>query len=393
LWAARRLPALPRHRLSRRAATDVVVVGAGISGAMVADALSEAGLAVLVVDRRPPFAGSTAASTALLQYEIDTPLTHLAARLGERRAIRVWRRSKLALDALRERVRRLALDADCTTHDSLYLDGDLLGRRALAAEGEARRRAGFEVSHVGEAELRRRAGIVGRTALVGHGALAADPRRLAHGFLAAALARGARLASPVEVVAVDAAASRVRAHLAGGAWITARWLVFATGYELARRVPRRGHWIASTWAFATRPQRRPPWPGREFIWEAADPYLYLRVGPGHRVICGGADEPFADAASRDALLPAKVAVLQRKLRALMPDLDVEAEFAWCGSFGGSATGTPTIGAVPGLPHCFAVLGYGGNGITFSALAAQLVRTAILGGRDPDADLFAFRRRR
>ena len=72
---------------------------------------------------------------------------------------------------------------------------------------------------------------------------------------------------------------------------------------------------------------------------------------------------------------------------------LRAEFAWCGSFGGSATGTPTIGPVPGLPHCYAVLGYGGNGITFAALAAQLLRADVEGAPDPDADLFAFRRRR
>jgi glycine/D-amino acid oxidase-like deaminating enzyme len=64
-------------------------------------------------------------------------------------------------------------------------------------------------------------------------------------------------------------------------------------------------------------------------------------------------------------------------------------YAWCGSFGSSATGTPSIGAVPGMARCFAVLGFGGNGITFSAMASQM----ILGCPDPDRDLFAFTTRR
>jgi glycine/D-amino acid oxidase-like deaminating enzyme len=50
---------------------------------------------------------------------------------------------------------------------------------------------------------------------------------------------------------------------------------------------------------------------------------------------------------------------------------------------------PTIGAIPALPRCFAVLGYGGNGITFSALAAQLIAKAIFGEADEDQALFAF----
>lgn len=34
------------------------------------------------------------------------------------------------------------------------------------------------------------------------------------------------------------------------------------------------------------------------------------------------------------------------------------------------------------------MGYGGNGITFSAIAAQIIQRAILRLPDPDADLFA-----
>ena len=47
------------------------------------------------------------------------------------------------------------------------------------------------------------------------------------------------------------------------------------------------------------------------------------------------------------------------------------------------------GAVPGMAPCFAVLGFGGNGITLSALAAQMIRAELLRLPDPDRDLFAF----
>lgn len=393
VWEGRRLPALPGGPLGRRRTADVLVVGAGISGAMVADALSEAGCRVLIVDRRRPLAGSTSASTALLQYDLDLPLVHLGRRIGQERAVRVWRRSKLALDALRERVRRLAIDADCVERDSLYLDGDVLGPAELREEAAARRRAGFEVSFVPPRDVAGEYGIRGRSGLLSRGNLAADPRRLAHGFLRAAVARGATVAWPVQVVSVHPRGRGVRAETAGGQTIEARHLVFATGYELPKGVPSAGHAIVSTFAIATRPQPRRLWPGSCFIWEASDPYLYVRVGPEGRVLCGGEDAPFADSASRDALLPAKTKALERKLRALLPGIDSRAVDAWCGSFGASVTGTPSIGAVPGMPNCYAVLGYGGNGITFSALAAQVLRSRILGTTDPDADLFAFRRRR
>lgn len=43
---------------------------------------------VAVLDRRPPLMGSTLASTALLQWEIDLPLTALTKRTGPTKARR-----------------------------------------------------------------------------------------------------------------------------------------------------------------------------------------------------------------------------------------------------------------------------------------------------------------
>jgi glycine/D-amino acid oxidase-like deaminating enzyme len=52
---------------------------------------------------------------------------------------------------------------------------------------------------------------------------------------------------------------------------------------------------------------------------------------------------------------------------------------------------PSIGLIPGMRNCWAVLGYGGNGITYSRIAAEVIRTSLLGHVDPDADLYRFRR--
>jgi len=383
------MPALRKMPLRRDCATDVLVVGAGISGAMVAESLADAGLRVMIVDKGKPLAGSTSASTALLQYELDVPLSLLARRIGRDRAQRVWRRSRLALDALRQRTERLHIDAQCETRASLYLEGDRLNADGLEEEASARRRAGFEVQMLSRRQVKQRYGIVRRAALLSFGNISADPRRLAAGYLQRAMDNGATLLTPAKVVRVEPGKRRVLAEFEHGPVVTARQLVFATGYEIPKNVPANGHSIASTWAMATRPQRG--WPTSCLIWEASDPYLYMRMTPEGRVICGGEDEDFTDEQQRDALLPQKTAALSRKLGRLMPGLDTRPEYAWAGSFGGSPTGTPTIGAVPRMPGCYAVMGYGGNGITFSMVAAQVLRGLISGDGDADADLFSFRR--
>ena len=86
------------------------------------------------------------------------------------------------------------------------------------------------------------------------------------------------------------------------------------------------------------------------------------------------------------------AALLAKAGARCPGLgDVEPEFAWSGVFGETEDSLPMIGRVPGRPNCLAAFGYGGNGITFSALAAQLLETELEGRPDPDAALYALDR--
>jgi FAD dependent oxidoreductase len=109
IWESERTAGIPHAPLSRDIESDVLVIGAGITGATIADALTATGLKVAVVDKRGPAKGSTTASTALLQYEIDTPLTKLSRKIGKIDAIRAWRRSRLAVDALATRVAELGV--------------------------------------------------------------------------------------------------------------------------------------------------------------------------------------------------------------------------------------------------------------------------------------------
>ncbi len=391
LWLAKRLPPIETAPLVRKVQCDVLVVGAGISGAIIAETLTEAGLRVVIADRRRPVTGSTAASTALLQYEIDMPLFQLANSIGRERAERLWRRSKLAVDALRERTERLGIAAGQATRGSLYLDGNVLDAAGLAEEAEARRRAGFEVELLKPAQVRERYGISGRHAIAGFGNYLADPRKLAAGYLRVAITRGARIYTPVDIGSVEPSVNGVVAHSVEGPEIHADQVVFATGYEMLRGIPMKGHQIISTWAIATRPQPRNIWPTASIIWEAAAPYLYIRTTPAGEVVCGGEDEEISDAAERDAKLAAKSRILSEKLGRLLPALDPEPAYAWTGSFGDSKTGTPTIGRVPRMANCYAAMGYGGNGITFSMMAAQMLRGLITGNGDPDSDLVSFTR--
>src|SRR4029453_8679844 len=96
----------------------------------------------------------------------------------------------------------------------------------------------------------------------------------------------------------------------------------------------------STWAFAPPPQPRAIWGSAELIWEASNPYLYIRTTSDGRVVVGGEDEDIDGEAARDALLPTKIEALQKKTKALLPWIDATADFAWAGPFGESEKALP-----------------------------------------------------
>jgi glycine/D-amino acid oxidase-like deaminating enzyme len=390
-WQSRRMPRVATMRLSPATWKPTSVIGAGISGALMAEALS-ATHRIAVVDRRGQ-SWLDAASTALVEQ--DRHAAHGARRQDRPGAgRRAWRRSALAVQALAARTGDLGIAADLRRTDNLYLAGDVARCRRAPERSERAAMPASRRSILDRRTLKHRFGIARAAALLAHDDFALDPRKLTAGYLNVAIGRGARVFTPAEVVEVVTSKSGVMAVTRDGPTIRAAKLVFATGYEMPKWVPQGRHQVISTYVIATRPQPRKLWPEDCMIWEASDPYLYMRSTPDGRVICGGEDEDFADDEKRDALIPGKSATLARKLKRLMPQLDTTPDFAWAGAFGSTATGLPSIGAVPGMPNCYAVLGFGGNGITYSRIAADIISADIAGRptRTPTSTAFRSRAR-
>jgi glycine/D-amino acid oxidase-like deaminating enzyme len=227
-------------------------------------------------------------------------------------------------------------------------------------------------------------------AILSGGSAQANPMQLAAGLFRRALEAGVRIWSPATISGLAADRTGVTLTTDGGDEIACGAAVFCTGYEILKQVPDAGHDIKSTWAFASKPvEAAPDWLADHLIWEGSDPYIYLRLTRDRRIVAGGEDEDFSEKHEDRKLLKAKTDLVAAKIRQLIPDLAFEIEYRWAGAFGESDTGLPFIDAVPGQPNCFAVMGFGGNGITYSKVAAEIVPTLIAGKPDPDADLYRF----
>lgn len=380
-------------RLTSDIRCDVAILGGGITGALVAHHLVEAGLDTVVIDRRDVGWGSTAASTALLQYEIDVSLRDLTDLRGAEAASRAYLACLGAIDTLETIARGCAVDVGFERKKSLYLASKKRDRKVLREEQELRRAIGIRVDYLEEDAIAERFAFRRPAALLSADAAQVDAYAFTHALLGAAVERGLRVHDRTTIIDVDARDDGVTLMSAEQCFVHARKLVFAAGYETRDFLRPKVAELISTFAVASEPMADIPGWGEDrcVIWEHAQPYLYLRTTSDGRVIVGGEDEPFRDPVRRDRLLPKKAERLAERFRTLFPEIDFRVEYSWAGTFGETKDGLAYIGAHDDWPSSYFALGYGGNGITYSVIAAEIIRDALLGRLHPFADLFRFGR--
>lgn len=370
---------------------DVLVVGAGITGALMAWHLAEAGFSTIVLDRRDVAWGSTAASTALLQYEIDTPLRELIPRLGQDHAVRAYHACRDAIGKLHRLTNRLPHPCDFALRKSLYVAPTRKAAAELEEEYELRRKHGFDVEWWSPHTFERHFPFQRPGGILSQDAAQVDPYHLAYALLTQAQSMGLRVHDRTTVEDYDLTRRGVTARTDRGVTVKAKHVVFATGYEAREFLDRKIVDLRSTYALISEPLPAPVWHEECLIWEHADPYLYMRTTADHRIIIGGEDEAFHNPTQRDKLLPAKCRTLQKKFARYFPNLPLEVAFAWTGTFGETKDGLAYIGQVPEYPSASFTLGFGGNGITYSILAAEMIRDKLRGVTSPYEGLFEFGR--
>ncbi|HLL90737.1 MAG TPA: FAD-dependent oxidoreductase, partial [Tepidisphaeraceae bacterium] len=363
------------------------------TGALVAYHLSAAGVSVVVLERRDVCSGSTPASTGLLQYEIDKPLTELAKMLGQSRAARAYGASQASLAAYRQLVAELDDGCGLIARPSVYLACEPDDVDELAAEAAARNEIGIDCELLSAEGLKARVGIDRPAAIWSPAAYEVDPQRLCLSLMRAAIRQGARAFARTQAAAYEASATGVAIATDCGPIVRARRVVFATGYETPEFLGDCRCTLKSTYALTGHPvpDALHAWPHRCLVWESGHPYVYARTTPDGRPMIGGEDEPSADPAARDALIPAKAEALTAKFHQLFPAIPLRPDCCWAGTFAETPDGLPYIGEHPAFPLGLFALGYGGNGITFSLIAARILTDAVLGRANGDAALFGFAR--
>ncbi len=379
--------------LSEDIKADFVIIGGGISGALLGHSLIQKGASVVVVERRHIAMGSTSASTALLQYDIDRMLCELIDLLGEKTAVRAYTLSLKALVDLEKIASKLKIDTEFEGRSSIRFAKYKKDVLPIEQEFDARRRHSFEVELWDEKKVEAHFPFSAPAALYTRPSAIADPYRLTHALLQDSIKMGAKVFDKTAVDNIERLPKSVVVHTSNGNKIRAKKAIIACGYESVNYIPLKLSSLSSTYALVSEPMLdKDVWFENCSFWNTSDPYTYGRTTKDNRIIFGGQDEPFYDPARRDKLLGAKTEKLAKQFVMMFPDLPFKVDYSWAGTFIETEDGLPYIGTIKQLPHTYFALGYGGNGITFSQLAADILSDLLLGKKNNDAEIFSFDRK-
>jgi glycine/D-amino acid oxidase-like deaminating enzyme/nitrite reductase/ring-hydroxylating ferredoxin subunit len=380
-WSAS--ASFPRFaRLDADTETDVLVVGAGITGLTAAYGVARAGRSVVVIDRGRCASVDTGHTSAHLTMVTDTRLSDLADQLGRSHAQAVWDAGLAAIARIDDIVRQHEIDcAFDWVEGYLHLPpGDTQSDdvERLKRDAELAAELGFDATFVDQTPL------VGTPGVRVDGQARVHPRRYLAGLAKAIVAAGGRIH---EHTGAGEFSDRPRSVAANGHRITCGDIVIGTHNPLVGVGGTAGAALFQTklalyssYVVAGRVAKGVV--PDVLLWDTADPYRYFRVEP-HRdhdvVILGGEDHKTgqtSDTAERYARL-------EQALAALAPG--VELTHRWSGQVIETPDGLPYIGAT--AEHQYAGTGYAGNGLTFGTLAGMMIADRILGRANPWSDLF------
>jgi glycine/D-amino acid oxidase-like deaminating enzyme len=379
-------------KLEKDIKTDTLVLGGGISGALAAHYLIQEGIDCTLVDARTIGLGSTCASTSLLQYEVDTPLHRLIEMVGEKSAVRAYKLGVSAISKLATLAAKTGM-RDFEMKKSLYYAAYKKDISYLEKEFESRKKHGFKVKWLEEDQVFKQFGFLSPDGILSDVAATVDAYLLTHHLLQYNINKGLKVYDRTPVVSIKHNRRNVQLKTQEKFTITAKKLVYATGYEVVDFISKPIVKLTSTYAIASEAFNSPVKLGKTsaVIWNTAKPYLYLRTTNDNRIIIGGRDEEFFSHFKRDKLIPAKTKQLQKDFKKIFPSIPFKTEFSWAGIFGSTKDGLPYIGTYKKLPNSFFALGFGGNGITFSEVAGEIIASLIRGKKNKDASIFSFER--
>lgn len=390
-WLIKNAMAESYPSLKSNLSTEIVIIGCGITGALMGYRLLKEGKKVILLDKRDIANGSSAASTGMLQYEIDNPLHKLIEQRGLSSAVSSYQNCEKAIFDLKKITEEIKSGCGFQFKKSIYFCSSKKEIDFLKKEFECRKAHGFKVKWLKEEEIEK-LGLKAFAAIESESGAIIDTYKFTQELLAHCSKKGAQIFDRTEVSSIKENKDKMTITTTENFKIEAKHIVHCTGYESTNTLKEKVVNLKSTYALASETFEKVPKPFQNHIfWNTSSPYLYFRITRDNRIIMGGGDVDFKNATKRDRLLAKKEKSLLKEFKECFPNIDFRADYDWAGTFGETEDGLPYFGKPDPMKNEHYILGFGGNGITFSVMGMEAVVHSINNTPHPFLEYYKFGR--
>ena len=376
-YAATANPAPDHPALEGDATFDVCVVGAGIAGCAAALELAERGFRVALLEAERVAWGASGRSGGQAIFGFGTGLDTLVAQVGPAAARHMWDVSVAALDFVRERVARHAIDCDLHWGHMHVATKPRQRDELLELQRELAETCDYHSPRFFE-----RDGVEALLATTRYCAGLYDPRsghlhplNYTLGLARAAVAAGVRIFEHSPVTRIEQG-DPLRLVTPRGT-ISARQAVLTRGgYVAGLRAPSNWRVMpVGTYVVATEPlgERRIEALMRENVAVADVNFVldYFRRSADHRLLFGGRVS-YSGIDARDT-----GQATGARMRRVFPQLaDVRLDYVWGGYVDITMSRAPDFGRIDG--NLYYLQGFSGHGIAMAGMAGRIAAEAIAG---------------
>lgn len=358
---------------------EVVVVGAGITGITLAHLLQQAGKKCVVVEAQAVGYGTTGGTTAHLNTLLDTSYNRIIKDFGVDAASLIARATSEAISLVKSNVQRYNMDCGFEECSGFLFAQTRTQAGQLDEIVEGCGRVGLPVSV--EEALGIPVPAIRTLTITGQARL--HPLRYTLGLAKEFQTIGGTILENRRVTKVTSKDDRLVVETSHGD-LSAHSVVFATHIPIGVNILHLRCPAYRSYAIAVKLEDG-AYPS-DLYYDMFDPYHYYRsqqIDGDQFLIVGGEDHKTGEEPNTNG----SFLQLESHVRSHFHVKEVVSR--WSSQFFESVDGLPYIGHLPGNPpNVFVATGFGGNGITYSHVAASLLRDIILEKPNALADLLS-----
>jgi glycine/D-amino acid oxidase-like deaminating enzyme/nitrite reductase/ring-hydroxylating ferredoxin subunit len=361
---------------------DVVIAGGGITGLTLAIMLQQSGLKCIVMEAHSIGFGTTGGTTAHLNTLLDTPYTTIIQNFGLENATIVASAARSAIELVKSNIDRYSID--CGYEDVpayLYSQTDDQVKE-LGKIVDACLNVGLSVDYTPEIPIP----VPFKTAIKVEGQGKFHPLRYLYALAAAFEEAGGVILEQCRVLKAEIIPDTDNLLIVETSTGTfqANKLVYATHIPMGINLLHLRCPAYRSYAMAVKLQDN-AYP-EELAYDMYDPYHYYRtqmIDGEKYLIAGGEDHRTGEEPNTNGCF----LKLESHIRSHFKVSEVV--HRWSSQYFEPVDGLPYIGHLPGNPsNVFVATGYGGNGMTYSHVAAIVLKHLIMGENDPYQEVFS-----